>query len=399
MIRTVVRALTVNAESGVLALRASLRTEAPWRVGVLFSRSGPLAVIGETQLRGTLMAINEINAKGGINGRPIEPVIYDPGSEAASFGQYAKRLMIEDGITTIFGCYTSSSRKAVLPVVERLNGLLWYPTVYEGFEFSQNVIYSGASPNQNCIKLCSFLMEQYGPRFYCIGSDYVYPRVSNRIVRDFVVANGGEIVGEKYLDLRACHNDYAPIMRDIRTVRPDVIFSTVVGSSTAHLYQSYMDFGFDSKVMPIASSTTTEAEIFDMGFDVGEGHISAASYFEGLENNSSSSFASQYKQSYGADESTNACIETAYVQVKMFARALEKTNTMLTDTIRANMLGAEYEAPQGPVSIDLLSGHANVWTRVGRANRKGGFEVLYASNAPIMADPYLLNYGLNRGIG
>ena len=344
------------------------------------------------------MAINEINAKGGVNGCPIDPVIYDPGSDATSFGQYAKRLMIEDGVTTIFGCYTSSSRKAVLPVVERLNGLLWYPTVYEGFEFSPNVIYSGASPNQNCITLCGFLMEQYGPRFYCIGSDYVYPRVSNRIVRDFVVANGGEIVGEKYLGLRASHKDYVPILRDIRNVNPDVIFSTVVGSSTAHLYQSYMDFGFDPKVMPIASLTTTEAEIFDMGFDVGEGHLSAASYFEGLENDYSASFSRQYKQSYGADESTNTCIETAYVQVKMFANALERTNTMLTDIIRAHMLGSEHEAPQGTVSIDLVSGHANVWTRVGRANRNGAFDVLYASNAPIVADPYLLNSGVNRRV-
>lgn len=339
-----------------------------------------------------MMAIDDINASGGVNGRPIEPVIYDPGSEAASFGQYAKRLMIEDGVSTIFGCYTSSSRKAVLPVVERLNGLLWYPTVYEGFEFSPNVIYSGASPNQNCISLCNFLMENYGTRFYCIGSDYVYPRVSNRIVRDYVAVNGGEIVGEEYLDLRARHKDYAPIMRDIRRTRPDVIFSTVVGSSTAHLYQSYMDFGFDPRVMPIASLTTTEAEILDMGFDVGEGHISAASYFEGLENDYSTSFSTQYKRRYGVDESTNTCIETAYVQVKMFAQALEMTNSLHTDVIRANMLGAVYDAPQGPVSIDLSSGHANVWTRVARANRKGNFDVLYASNTPVMADPYLLNY-------
>lgn len=380
-----------------MPLAGSSRTEAPWRVGVLFSRSGPLAVIGETQFRGTMMAIEELNASGGVNGRPIEPVVYDPGSEAASFGQYAKRLMIEDAITTIFGCYTSSSRKAVLPVVERLNGLLWYPTVYEGFEFSPNVIYTGASPNQNCIKLCSYLMERYGTRFYCIGSDYVYPRVSNRIVRDFVVANGGEIVGEEYLDLRARHQDYAPIMRDIRKTSPDVVFSTVVGSSTAHLYQSYVDFGFNPEVMPIASLTTTEAEIMDMGFDVGEGHISAASYFEGLENDYSTSFSARYKKLYGGDESTNACIETAYVQVKMFAQALEMTNTLRTDVIRANMLGAVYEAPQGPVSIDLSSGHANVWTRVGRANRNGNFDVVFASNTPVVADPYLLNYGAHGG--
>jgi ABC-type branched-subunit amino acid transport system substrate-binding protein len=147
-----------------------------WRVGVLFSQSGVMAVIEETQLRATLLAIDEINRSGGINGRELVPVIYDPQSDAQAYALCAKRLMIEDGINMIFGCYTSSSRKAVLPVVERLNGLLWYPTLYEGFEFSSNVIYTGAAPNQNSVALSSYLSRTYGPRFYFVGSDYVYPR-------------------------------------------------------------------------------------------------------------------------------------------------------------------------------------------------------------------------------
>lgn len=135
-----------------------------------------MAIIEETQLRATLLAADEINHAGGVNGREVVPVIYDPQSDAQAYGQYAKRLMIEDGVTTIFGCYTSSSRKAVLPVVERLDGLLWYPTLYEGFEFSPNVIYTGAAPNQNSVALCSYLAETYGKRFYLVGSDYLYPR-------------------------------------------------------------------------------------------------------------------------------------------------------------------------------------------------------------------------------
>ena len=149
-------------------MKTTENTSEPWRVGVLFSQSGFMALIEETQLRGTLTAIDEINDKGGINGRPLEAVIYDLASEARAFGQLAKRLMVEDGVSTIFGCYTSSSRKAVLPVVERLNGLLWYPTLYEGFEFSPNVIYTGAAPNQNSVELCRVLMEAYGTRFYFI---------------------------------------------------------------------------------------------------------------------------------------------------------------------------------------------------------------------------------------
>jgi branched-chain amino acid transport system substrate-binding protein len=372
------------------------KTSEPWKVGVLFSTTGSLAVIEETQLRGTMMAINEINDLGGVNGRRIKPVCYDPASDAHAFGSFAKRLMVEDGISTIFGCYSSSSRKAVVPVVERLNGLLWYPTVYEGFEFSPNVIYTGAAPNQNCIELCHYLMTHFGKRFYFVGSDYVYPRVSNRIMREFIISNGGEVVGEQYLGLTAKHKDYTPIMRDIKNMQPDVIFSTVVGQSTSDFYQSYSDFGFDPNVIPIASLTTTESEIRAMGHDVGEGHITAASYFEGIGGDVGFSFTKKYKELFGADEPTNSCVETAYFQVNMFVEALKKANSLCSDTLRASVLGVDVIAPQGNVTINKSCGHANVWSRVGKANYKGQFDVLFESKSAVSADPYLLAYGVNR---
>ena len=364
-----------------------------WRVGVLFSSSGFMALIEETQLRGTLLAIDEINAAGGINGRELVPVIYDPASESAAFGRYARRLMVEDRVTTIFGCYTSSSRKAVLPVVERLNGLLWYPTLYEGFEFSPNVIYTGAAPNQNSVALCRYLMDHYGPRFYFVGSDYIYPRESNRIMHELLRANGGEVVGETYLSLRARERDFLPVIRDIRRLQPDVIFSTVVGDSTVHLYQSYADAGFDPKVMPIASLTTTEAEIRAMGFDVGEGHVTAAPYFEGVAGPSNSSFVARYKKRYGADEPTNMCVEAAYFQVHIFAKALEQTNSTDTDLLRSMVLGSTFDAPQGRVSINASCSHADLWTRIGRVNRRGQFDVVQQSLSPVLADAYLIGYG------
>jgi branched-chain amino acid transport system substrate-binding protein len=374
-------------------------TSEPWRVGVLFSTSGFMAVIEDTQVRGTLLAIDEINDKGGVNGRPLQPVIYDPASESAAFGRLAKRMMVEDGVTTIFGCYTSSSRKAVLPVIERLNGLLWYPTLYEGFEFSPNVIYTGAAPNQNSVELCRFLMERYGTRFYFVGSDYVYPRESNRIMRELVTNNGGEVVGETYLPLRAKHEDFVPVMRDIRSASPDVVFSTVVGDSTANLYQTYHDFGFDPKVMPIASLTTTEAEIHAMGWDVGEGHVTAAPYFQGIGGQINERFVELYRKRYGESEATNMCVEAAYFQVHMFAKALEEANSLETEVLRPMVLGSEFEAPQGRIAINANCAHTDLWTRIGRANRGGQFDIIFDSATRVRADPYLIGYGRTTAYG
>ena len=368
-----------------------LNSGEPWRVGVLWSQTGVTAVIEESQLKGTLLAIEEINEAGGVNDRELAPVIYDPASEPANFARLADKLLTEDKVTTIFGCYTSSSRKAVLPVVERRNGLLWYPTLYEGFEYSPNVIYTGAAPNQNSFELTEYMMERYGNRFFFIGSDYIYPRESNRIMREFLDARGGTVVAERYLDLRAGPEEFNPIIRDIKHMRPDVIFSTVVGQATAYLYQSYSDAGLNPADMPIASLTTTEAEIGLMGADVGEGHITAAPYFQGVETEANSVFVSKYKKRFGDSERTNMCVESAYFQVHVFAKALAETNTMDTDVLRPMVLGSEFNAPQGQISIDTSSSHTDLWARIGMANRFGQFDIVKESRLPVKPDPYLMS--------
>lgn len=373
--------------------RKFARSSEPWHVGVLFSRTGVMAIIEETQLRGTLLAIEEINAAGGVNGREIVPVIEDPASDTEAFGYCAKRLMLEHDVTTIFGCYTSSSRKTVVPVVERLNGLLWYPTLYEGFEYSPNVIYTGAGPNQNSLDLRRYLMSTYGGRFYFVGSDYVFPRVSNRIMRDLVQNHGGQVVGECYLDLRAQRSQFKAVLRDIRDASPDVIFSTVVGDSTTYLYQSYAEAGLDPKVLPIASLTTTEAEVEAMGHDAAEGHITAAPYFERVGGETNHSFVRRYKHRYGEQAVTNMCLEAAYFQVFLFAKALEQANSVDTDVLRPLVLGSSIEAPQGNVAINAACGQADLWTRIGRLNRKGQFDIVHESGSAVQADPYLVTCG------
>jgi branched-chain amino acid transport system substrate-binding protein len=200
-----------------------------WRVGVLFSRSGLMAITESEHFFGTALAIEEINRAGGVLGREIEVIAYDPGSAPETYRRMADRLLTEDGASVIFGCSTSAERKAVLPAIERRNGLLWYPSLYEGFEYSPNVIYTGACLNQNSFPLAEYIVRKYGPRVYLIGSDYIYPRESNRIMRDLVESYAGQVAGEQYFAMEAGDAELTRALDTIHMRSPDVVFSTIVG--------------------------------------------------------------------------------------------------------------------------------------------------------------------------
>lgn len=361
----------------------------PWHIGVLFSQHGWTSDVERTQLCGTMMAIDEINSAGGVNGREIVPVIYEPGSATMSYAYLAKKLMVEDGVTSIFGCYTSASRKAVMPIVERFNGLLWYPTPYEGFEASPNMIYTGAAPNQTVVKLCSYLLQTYGPRFYLIGSDYVYPRQTNYFLKEYLASHGGEVVAEHYVDNQAPASSFRPIAHAVRDSGADVVFSTVVGEGTTHLYRTFRDVGLNPKSTPIASVTTTEAELTAMGYDVGEFHITGACYFESVRSEQNKAFTARFKKRFGEYTAPNVCAETAYFQIYLFAQALARAGSLDSDILRPFVLGSSMEAPQGKVAISP-TGHADLVARIGRANRSGGFDIIEETQTPVLADPFFM---------
>lgn len=368
-----------------------------WRIGVLFSKSGVTSVIERTQLNGVLLAAHEINEEGGVNGRPLEPVVYDPGSEAQRYGRLAERLLVQDDVNVLFGCYMSSSRKEVVPIVERYNGLLFYPTLYEGFEYSANVYYGGAAPNQNSVPLAIYLMENYGRRFYFIGSDYIYPRESNRVMRHIVREGQGEVIEEKYLPLDADENAYRTVIRDVRDKQPDVIFSTVVGDATAMLYRAYAEEGLDSQRMPIGSLTTSEAEIAAMGAEAGAGHITSAPYFSALDTESSRRFVQAYERLFHDQETVpiTSCCEAAYFQVKILAHALKRAEKMETEALKRELGGAEYRAPQGIVKIDPDNNHTYLHARIGRVGPDGRFKIQTEVAKTIKPDPYLVYPRLN----
>lgn len=371
-------------------------TEQPIRVGVLFSQTGVTSVMERSMLNATLFSIDEVNEAGGINGRELVPIHFDPGGDPVAYNRIANQLLAEYGVRVIFGCYMSSSRKAVLRAVERRNGLLCYPAQYEGFEYSRNAIYCGAAPNQNSAQLGDYLLNNVGTRFYMVGADYIWPRESDRIMSEMIQEHGGEVVQRGYLKLDAKPLAYKRLVADIKRRRPDVIFCNFVGEGIVHFYQAFAEAGLDASTMPIASLTTSESDIQAMGFDAGAGHITSATYFQSQDGPQNVACMKRYAARFGDDVVTNMCWEAAYFQVQIVAEALRRTNTDEVDILRPEILGAEFEAPQGRVRIDPDNAHTHLWPKIGRARPDGQFEILSASKCAIRPDPYLASHNPNE---
>lgn len=360
-----------------------------WRVGVLFSRSGLSALTETEHYNGTILAIDEINAAGGVLGRPIVPISYDPGADSAAYRAMARQLLLEDEVSIIFGCSMSASRKAVLPIVERCNGLLFYPSMYEGFEYSENVIYTGATLNQNIFALADFILQKYGKRVYLVGADYIYPRESNRVMRDLIEAKGGEVVAERYLPIDSSRDQLAAIVDEIGKVRPDVVFSTVVGRPARDLYELYAEAGIDRAKMPIASLTMAESEIQAVGPERCTGHILAATYFQTVAGSANEQFVAAYKSRFGASATTSVWSQPAYAQVHIFARALQRSGALDGYKLQKAILEEEFDAPEGRLSFDPSTRHLWLTPRIGVAREDGLFDIAWEANGPVRPDPYL----------
>lgn len=364
-------------------------TPETWRVGVLFSRSGLMAVTETEHFLGTALAIKEINEAGGVLGREIEVVAHDPASDPETYRRLADRLLTEEGISVILGCSTSAERKALLSAIERRNGLLWYPSLYEGFEYSPNIIYTGASPNQNSFQLAEYLVRNYGRRIFLVGSDYVYPRESNRIMRDLVESYGGEVVGEIYVPMQTEPVKLRSVLARVRDRAPDVVFSTVVGRTAQAFYRLYPEAGFDPVRTPIASLTMVEGELQEIGPELCEGHITAATYFGSLDRPANRRFAADFHREFGLDRPVSMWSAGAYAQAHLFAMALERAGTLDTQRLVDSALGLSLEAPEGPIQIDPDNNHTWLTPRIGRARRDGSFEIVWEAKAPVKPDPYL----------
>ncbi|MEQ6310374.1 transporter substrate-binding domain-containing protein [Delftia acidovorans] len=366
-----------------------------WRIGVLFSRSGPTGVTESEHFLGTALAIEEINQLGGVLGRPLIPVAYDPRGDATEYRQLATRLLLEDEVNVIFGCSRSSSRKAVLPVIERNNALLWYCSFYEGFEYSPNVIYTGAVPNQNNVPLAAYLLQNRGRKLFFVGADYIYPRESNRIMRDLVEQHGGEVLDEVYLPLEASRAEVEEVLADIQAAHPDAVFSTMVGQSARLLYQLYRDFGLDPLRTPIASLSMVEEEIRQIGPLLCEGHITAATYFGSVASESNRRFIALWRSRFG-DRPTSMWSELAYAQIHLFAQALQRSGSLDRRKLVEAAHRVRFEAPEGPITVDPENNHCSLTPRIGICRSDGQFDIVWEAKEPVRPDPYFSTFGFSE---
>ncbi len=362
----------------------------PIRVGLLSSTTGSTALLEQSQWRGACLAVEEINARGGIGGRELVALHYDPGSDPAAFRELAERLIVKDGVNTIFGGYTSTSRKAMLPVVEKHNRLLIYAQMYEGFEYSDNIIYSGASPNQNGVQLADFMTETFGARVYFVGSSYVYPYECNRTMQELLLQHPeGAILGERYLSLDATREQFDQVVADIGRKSPDWIFCTVIGETVPYLYDAYARADLDPASMPIGSLNTSETEIHAMEPGIATGHFTAAPYFQSIDTPENHRAVRHHQARFGAHTPTDMNWEAAYYQMHMFAEAFSRAGSDELGTIMPHLLGSEFTAPQGRVRIDPVNHHMALYPRIGRVNADGQFIILRESKFAVGPDPYM----------
>lgn len=379
-------AATFSMELGYNTFARAAGESGPIKVGIMHSLSGTMA-ISEVSLRDVeLMALEEINAKGGVLGRKVEPIIEDPASDWPTFAEKSKKLLLRDKVCSVFGCWTSASRKAVLPVFEKNNGLLWYPVQYEGNECSRNVFYTGAAPNQQIGPAVTWLLKNRGKRFYLLGSDYVFPRTANLIIKAQLKAEGGILAGEEYTPLG--HMEYSTVVNKIRAAKPDVVFSTINGDSNVAFYKQLRNAGISAKEIPVMAVSVAEDEIRGVGGDVAEGHYAVWNYFQTVSTPENKVFVEKFKRKYGQNRVTDDPIEAAYFQVHLWAQAVKKAGSTEVDAIRAGAMGQEFKAPEGLVRLDAKNQHTWKTVRIGKIRRDGQFDVVWSTDAPVRPEPW-----------
>jgi len=398
------RRFITTAIAGAFVLASGVSRAADTiKVGILHSLSGTMA-ISETSLKDVaLMTIDEINAHGGVLGKKLEPVVVDPASNWPLFAEKARQLLTQDKTAVVFGCWTSVSRKSVLPVFEQLNGLLFYPVQYEGEELSQNVFYTGAAPNQQAIPAVEYLMSKDGggaKRFVLLGTDYVYPRTTNKILRAFLHSKGitDADIMEEYTPFG--HSDYQTIIAKIKKFASEgkktAVVSTINGDSNVPFYKELANQGIKAKDIPVVAFSVGEEELRGIDTKPLVGQLAAWNYFMSLKNPTNAAFVKEWKAYVkkhnlpGGDKRvTNDPMEATYVGMHMWAQAVKKAGTTDVDAVRKAMAGQTFKAPDGYViEMDKTNHHLHKPVMIGEVQGNGQFQIVWQTKGPIRAQPW-----------
>jgi urea transport system substrate-binding protein len=362
------------------------------KVGLLHSLTGSMAISEKSVRDAEVLAIDEINAAGGVLGKQIEYIEEDGASEPATFATKAEKLIDSEKVATVFGCWTSSSRKAVKPIFEEYESLLWYPVQYEGMESSSNIVYTGAAPNQQIVPAIDYLIDKGYKKFFLLGSDYVFPRTANMIINAQVENAGLEVVGEEYADMD--QTDFAAIIAKIEAAQPDVIINTLNGTGNVSFFKQMSEKNYTSDDYMTMSFSIAEEEVATIGSDILKGHMVSWNYYQTTDTEQNKAFVEAYKAKYGENRVTSDPAEAAYDAVYLWKAACEKAgSTDVKDVIAAVESGEiSFDAPEGTVTIDGENHHLSKIVRIGEVGEDGLINEVYATDEPVSPDPYLTSY-------
>ncbi|MBP0000175.1 MAG: urea ABC transporter substrate-binding protein [Cyanobacteria bacterium SID2] len=352
------------------------------KVGILHSLSGTMAISETTVVEAEKLAIKEINEAGGVLGKQIEAVVEDGASDWPTFAEKAEKLIDQDQVAVIFGCWTSASRKAVKDVFESKDHMLWYPVQYEGQECSKNIFYTGAAPNQQIEPAVKWLLENKGKDFFLVGSDYVFPRTANTIIKEQLKAEGGNTVGEDYLPLG--NTEVTPIITKIQQALPDggVIFNSLNGDSNVAFFKQLQGAGLTPDKYPVMSVSIAEEEVRQIGKEFLVGHYAAWNYFQTVETPENETWVKAFKAEYGEDRVTNDPMEAAYIMVYLWKQAVEEAGTADLEAVREAAIGQTFQAPEGLVTMNG-NHHLSKTVRIGQVRDDGLFDIVWATDEPV----------------
>ena len=361
--------------------------QGPIRVGVLHSLTGTMAISEKAVVDATVLAIEELNRRGGLLGRKIEVVRADGRSDWPTFALEAERLITREKVAVLFGCWTSASRKTVKPVLERHDHLLVYPVQYEGLEQSRNIIYTGAAPNQQIIPAVKWCHDHLGKRFFLVASDYVFPRAANEIIRDQSTALGASIVGEQYIPLGS--QQVQQVVQKIVEARPDVILNTINGDTNVAFFRELRKAGITPQKIPSVSFSIAENELANMGgAALMVGDYAAWNYFQSIDSRENRRFVKAFKKRYGAGRVTSDPMEAAYLGVFLWAQAVKEAGTVDVARVRAAVTDQSFQAPEGLVHVDRRNNHTWKAVRIGKIRRDGQFDIVWNSGRAIQPVPF-----------